>query len=175
MEILAEVGQWAWYLIWILLLLVASLLVYVGLGGNFIILGLALVHAVVTGFSSIGWKLLVVLAVLVAVGEGLEFILGTFYVAKKGASRTGIVLAFVGGLCGAALGSPVLPVVGTILGSFVGAFAGAIGGEYIEQRRVEPSVRIGAHAFLGKMLAILVKHAISLVMVLLVLLATWPR
>jgi uncharacterized protein YqgC (DUF456 family) len=67
-----------------------------------------------------------------------------------------------------------MPVIGSILGSFVGAFAGAILGEYYQQRLLEPSLRIGTHAFIGKMLAILVKHAFGLTMIALILRATWP-
>jgi len=173
-EWLAEIGQWTWFILWVILLLAASLLVYVGLGGNFIILGLALLHGLVTGFDPIGWRLLVLLLIVALVAEGIEFLLGTFYVARKGASRAGVVAAFVGGLLGAAAGTAVLPVVGSILGSFAGAFAGAILGEYHHQRQLEPSFRIGGHAFVGKLAAIFVKHACGLVMIFLILRKTWP-
>ena len=107
-------------------------------------------------------------------GEGIEFLLGTFYVAKKGATKSGVVLAFVGGLVGAALGNSVFPVAGAVLGSFVGGFGGAVVGEYINQKRLEPSLRVGGHAFVGRLLAILVKHVLGLVMVFLILRATFP-
>lgn len=171
---LAEIGQWAWYIVWCLVLLTASLLVYLGLSGNFVIIGIALLHALVTGFDPIGWQLLLILLALAVVAEGIEFVLGTFYVAKKGASRYGVIGAFICGLLGAVVGTSALPVFGSILGSFVGAFAGAILGEYYHQRLLEPSLRIGTHAFIGKMLAILVKHAFGLTMIALILRATWP-
>lgn len=171
---LADIGQWSWYVVWSLLLITASLFVYLGLGGNFIILGLALVHALVTGFDPISWRLLLVLAGIALLGEGIEFVVGTFWVAKKGATRWGVIGAFAGGLLGAALGNGIVPVVGAVLGSFVGAFAGAVGGEYLARERLEPSLRIGGHAFLGRLLAILVKHLLGLVMVGLILRATLP-
>ncbi len=174
MEVLADIGQWSWYVVWSLLLIVASLFVYLGLGGNFIILGLALVHALVTGFDPIGWQLLLVLAGIALVGEGIEFVVGTFWVARKGATRYGVIGAFAGGLLGAAVGNGVVPVVGAVLGSFVGAFGGAVGGEYLARERLEPSLRVGGHAFLGRLLAILVKHLLGLVMVGLILRATLP-
>jgi uncharacterized protein YqgC (DUF456 family) len=174
MEWLAQIGAWAGYTVWVALLLIASLFVYLGLGGNFIVLGLALIHALVTGFDPLGWGLLAGLLALALVGEGIEFLVGTFYVAKKGASRHGVIGGFTGGLLGAVAGTPWLPVIGSILGSFVGAFSGAILGEYYHQRQLEPSLRIGAHAFVGKLTAILIKHAIGLVMVGLILRATWP-
>jgi len=173
-ELLADLGQWSWYVLWALLLIVASLFVYLGLGGNFIILGLALVHALVTGFDPVGWRLLAVLAGLALVGELIEFVVGTFWVAKQGATKAGVAAAFVGGLVGAVLGNGLLPVAGAVLGSFVGAFGGAVLGEYRRRRRLEPSLRIGGHAFLGRLLAMVIKHALGLVMVFLILRRTLP-
>ena len=174
MDLLSGIGAWLWYALWAFLLLAAGLLVYLGLGGNFIVIGLALVHALLTGFDPIGWRMLLTLAVLAALGELLEFLIGTFWIARKGATRHGVIGAFVGGLAGAVLGAPLLPLVGAVLGSFAGAFAGAILGEYHHLRTLEPSLRIGGWAFVGKLSAIAVKHAIGLAMVALILKATWP-
>jgi uncharacterized protein YqgC (DUF456 family) len=174
MEILEAIGQWSWYFLWSLLLVTASLLVYLGLGGNFVVIGLALVHALITGFDPISWQLLLVLVGIAVLGEGVEFVVGTFYPAKQGATKAGVVGAFIGGLLGAALGNSLVPVIGAVLGSFVGAFTGAVFGEYQRNQRLEPSLRIGGHAFLGRMIAILFKHALGLVMVFLILKATFP-
>ncbi|MEN8006317.1 MAG: DUF456 domain-containing protein [Candidatus Krumholzibacteriota bacterium] len=174
MEVLQQIGLWSGFFFWVLLLIAASLFVYLGLGGTFIIIGLALIHALVTGFDPITWKLLAVLLGLALLGEGIEFVVGTFYVAKKGASKAGIIGAFIGGLAGAALGNTLIPLVGAILGSFAGAFGGAVLGEYYNREKLEPSLRVGGHAFLGRLLAILIKHAIALVMVFLIIRATVP-
>ncbi len=173
-EILQSIGGWAWYVVWATLLLVASLLVYLGLGGNFILLGLALVHALVTGFDPIGWPLLGVLLGLALVGELVEFVLGNFYVLRKGASGRATLGGFIGGLVGALLGNGVMPVVGAVLGSFLGAFLGSVAGEYWRQRHLDRSLRVGGHAFVGRLLAMAFKHACGLVMVFLVLRATLP-
>jgi uncharacterized protein YqgC (DUF456 family) len=175
MELLSQVGAWTGFAFWALLLVLASLTVYIGLSGNWFVAGLALVHALVTGFDPLGWRVLAILVGLALLGEGVEFVLGTFYVARKGATRGGVVLAFVGGIVGAVLGNGIVPVVGAVLGSFVGAFAGAVGGEFLRQQRLEPSLRIGGHAFVGRLLAMVAKHAIGVVMVLLVLSRTAPR
>ena len=174
-DILVQVGQWAGYLLWALLLVCASLFVYLGLGGNFIVLGLALIHALVTGFDPLGWTLLGILLGLALVGEGVEFLVGTFYAAKQGASRSGVVGAFLGGLLGAAVGNSLVPVLGAVLGGFAGAFLGAVAGEFRHQKSLEPSLRIGALAFAGRLLAVFFKHMIGLVMVFLVLQRTIPR
>ena len=174
MEVMADIGQWSWFLLWALLLVFASLFVYLGLGGNFIIIGLALVHALLTGFDPISWRLLLVLLGIALLGELIEFVVGTFYVARQGASRAGVVGAFLGGLLGAILGNSALPVIGAVLGSFAGAFGGAVLGEYLHRERMEPSLRVGGHAFVGRLLAIFIKHGLGLVMVFLVLRATLP-
>jgi len=174
MEILQTVGQWFGFFLWSLLLVTASLFVYLGLGGNFIVIGLALIHALITGFDPISWQLLLVLLGIALVGEFIEFLVGTFYAAKQGASKSGVIMAFVGGLVGAWLGNQIFPILGAVLGSFVGAFFGAVSGEYYNEQRLEPSLRIGGYAFLGRLIAIFIKHALSLVMVFLILKATLP-
>lgn len=174
MGILLGIGSWLGFVLWSLLLVVASLFVYLGLGGNFIIVGLALVHALLTGFDPISWQLLLVLLGIALIGELVEFVVGTFYVARRGASRYGVVMAFVGGLFGAMLGNQALPVLGAVLGSFGGAFGGAVLGEYLNNQRLEPSLRIGGHAFLGRLAAIFIKHGLALVMVFLILSRTVP-
>jgi len=174
MDLLQAVGQWSWYVLWSLLLILASLFVYLGLGGNFIIVGLAAVHALVTGFDPISWPLLLIILGLALLGEAVEFVVGTFYPAKQGATKAGVLGAFIGGLLGAVVGNSLVPVIGAVLGSFAGAFGGAVFGEYQRNQRLEPSLRIGAHAFLGRMIAIVFKHAVGLAMVFLILKATFP-
>ena len=171
---LGEIGRWSWFVVWALLLIVASLFVYLGLGGAFIVLGLALVYALATGFNPLTWQWLLILAGLALFGELVEFVIGTFYVARKGATRSGVIAAFGGGLAGAGLGNSVFPVVGAVLGSFVGAFAGAVLGEYRQNQKLEPSLRVGGHAFLGRIVAMMVKHIIALIMVILILRVTLP-
>ncbi len=62
---------------------------------------------------------------------------------------------------GAAAGSAAVPVLGTLAGGFLGAFGGAVAGEYWRDRRLEPSVRVGFHATVGKLLAALVKGSLA--------------
>ena len=164
-EFFASLGAWALYGVWALLLLGSLLLTILGLGGNFFILFWGVIYAALTGFRDVGWGLLLLLLGLAVLGEVVESLLGLIYVAARGASRYGVGGAFVGGLVGAVAGSSAMPVIGTILGSFAGAFLGALAGEYYRQRDFEPGLRIGWHAFAGKMLATLVKFALGVQMV----------
>ncbi|MDD5718380.1 MAG: DUF456 domain-containing protein [Candidatus Krumholzibacteria bacterium] len=173
-DILQTVGGWIWFAIWAVLLIGSTFLVYVGIGGTFVVLGLAFVHALVTGFAPIGWPLLGVLAGIAVLGEVIEFILGNFYAVGRGASAPGAIGAFLGGTVGGLSLMAALPPIGAVMGSFAGAFIGGVLGEWWRQRRLEPSLRIGSHAFVGRVLAIVVKHALGLAMVALVLRVTVP-
>jgi hypothetical protein len=174
LDFLAAAGVWILFILWILALLACPILTLLGLGGNFVIVGLGLVYALATGFDPVGWRLLLVLLGLALLGEGVESLLGLYYVARKGATRYGVVGAFLGGLAGAAVGSGIAPVIGTILGGFLGAYLGAVLGEYWRERNLEPSLRIGMHAFVGKTLASLFKVALAMAMLALLLTRARP-
>lgn len=157
----ASVGFWIGFSVWLVLLFTACFTILIGLPGGWIALGLAVVYDLFFGFSQIGWTWLAVFAGLLVVGEIIESLLGMVYVAKKGATRYGIIGGFAGGLIGAAMGSGVVPIMGTLLGSFAGAFAGAVAGEYLRDQQLEPSLRIGLHSTVGRILATTVKFALS--------------
>lgn len=160
-QFMGDVGTWTGIVLWILLLLAANFVILVSLPGGWIALGLAVVFDAITGFDAIGWIPLAIFAGLLGLGEVVESLLGTIYVARKGATRYGVIGAFVGGIVGAVAGSGVVPVVGTLLGGLAGAFGGAVAGEYLRDQQLEPSVRIGVHATVGKLLATTVKFGLS--------------
>lgn len=140
-----------------------------GLSGNFIIVGVALLYDLAFGFEVFGPVWLVVFLIAAVLGEVVESLLGVVAARRYGAGRWGMLGAFVGGVVGAIAGSGVLPIIGTILGSFVGAFGGALAGEYLA-RREEPDglrggMRAGWGAFAGRVAAIGVKSAIGVAMV----------
>lgn len=153
-------------LVWLVLLDLAILLalvaIPVGLGGNFILLGLALVVAIATDFSTVGWVALLSMAGAVAIGEILEALLGSLMARRFGASKWGMLGAFVGGLVGALVGTAIFPVVGSIIGSFLGSAGGAVGAELASGQQREAGLRAGWGAFLGKVLATALKLAIGL-------------
>ena len=126
------------------------------------------------GFHAIGWVRLAVFAGLSILGEVVEALLGMVYVAKKGASRHGLIGAAVGGFVGVALGTGSTPIVGSIVGGFVLAFAGAVAGEYWHERRLAASVRIGLHATVGRLLATTAKYVLAVIGTLLVIVAAAP-
>jgi len=141
-----------------LILLGAVLLLHmISLPANWIFLGLSTLYALLTGFSSVGWWTLLVLAILATLGELLEFFVGVGYTAKRGATRWGVVGTFIGGIAGAVLLGSVAPPFGALLGAFGGSFAGAVVLEYLAQERVDAALRSGRAAFLGKVFGAVAK------------------
>ena len=108
---------------------------------------------------AIGWPLVGVLAVLAILGEVVEFVAGAAGVAKAGGSRRGAVLAIAGSLVGAIAGVFIgvpIPVVGSMIGAVlfacIGAMAGAIVGEQWAGKNSDACLRVGAMAFLGRLI-----------------------
>lgn len=162
------------YGLWLLLSATSLFVIWIALPGGWITLAVALGYDAMFGFDRIGWIALAVFAGLLALGEVIESVLGTIYVAKKGATRWGMAGAFLGGLIGAIAGSSALPVVGTVVGGFLGAFAGAVAMEYWRDSQLQPSLRIGLHATVGRFLAMAVKFALALSAFLWCAIRAWP-
>lgn len=163
-EVLTVLGWVGFYLG----LVVGLLAIPLGLGGTFIILADAVLLGVVTGFERVGIWALVAMAALAIIGEVIESVLGVFTVRKFGASRWAMLGTFVGGIGGAILGSPILPVIGSLIGAFIGAFLGAFIAEIIYRRQVQSSLRAGWGAFVGRILAALIKFEIGIIMIIIV-------
>ncbi|MFA4948076.1 MAG: DUF456 domain-containing protein [Candidatus Krumholzibacteriia bacterium] len=155
-------------------LFLLNVLIFAGVAGSWITLAAITVYAAATRFSDVGWKMLLVMAGITAAGEIVESLLGVLYVARKGATKWGVLGAFVGGLAGAAVGTAIIPLAGSILFGFLGAFAGAVASEYAYYRSLDRALRTGFFAFIGKLLAMLVKFALALVVLALFIYRTWP-
>jgi uncharacterized protein YqgC (DUF456 family) len=146
-------------------LLAGLLLIPLGLGGTFIIFGVALVTGLVTQFERVEWQTLVVLGILAVIGEIVESFLGVFAVRRYGATRAAMLGTFFGGIVGGIAGTGVVPILGSLIGAFVGACLGAVVGELIQRHELEPSMRAGFGALVGRLFAIAIKFEIGVVMV----------
>lgn len=147
----------------------------VGIAGNWILVGVALVVALITRFEAMNWWLLLLCAGLATVGEVVEAALGAVIIARRGGGRWGVIGSIVGGLAGVVLGAGVAPPFGSVILGFVGVFLGAVLGEYYKQRRMEPAVRIGFWSFVGRMGAIAAKLALGCGILWVIVATTWPQ
>ncbi len=154
-------------------LLISLFLIPLGIPGNFIILGLALLAAWLGGFQVLGlWSLLIMLAA-VLLAELVEALLGSAMAKKYGASWWGVLGALLGGFLGVIVGTALLPLVGSLVGAFLGAALGAALLEAVNLRRVDAdAMRAGWGAFLGRLLASFFKMGVGAGMVIWVILQT---
>jgi uncharacterized protein len=162
-------------LLLILVLLICWLLTLLGLPGNWLMVAATALYAYLTPGSSsaaLGWKTVLALVILAALGEIVEFVAGAMGVTRAGGSRRGAVLALagslVGGILGVFIGVPI-PLIGSVVAAVLfaglGAMAGAILGETSAGRDMGTSWRVGKLAFWGRLAGTLGKMVLGAVMV----------
>lgn len=139
------------------------------LPGTFLMVGAALVYALITHFETFTPTFLLTLAGLAAVAELIEYVIGTFITVKYGASKWGVLGAIGGGIMGAIWGTPVMPVLGTVIGGLLGAYLGAFFLEYLYLKRTDKAVQAGYGAFIGKIGGTLSKLVIAIIMIVLLI------
>jgi len=145
------------------------LLWLVGLIGTFvpflpatlIILGAALIHELLVGFSQIPQWLWITLLLLTALVWLVDNTAGLIGAKRYGASRAGVWGSFLGGIAGIF----VLPPLGVFFMPFVGAFAG----ELISGKSPDTALRGAWGTVVGMLGGMAGKFLIHLVMGLLVL------
>lgn len=157
-EVLQHIGLVLLYVV----LLILNVCIFLGIPGGWIAFAIIIIYDIATGFSTMGWIWLLVMAVLLVVGEIIESFLGVVYVAHKGATKWGVLGAFLGGIAGAIAGGFVIPFVGSIIFGLIGAFAFAVIFEYIYYRKLDRALQTGFFAFVGKLAAMFVKLMLSL-------------
>lgn len=125
----------------------------------------------------IGAATLAALLVLATLGELIEFLAGAAGAKRGGGSRRGAWGAIFGGIAGAIVFLPLIPVplVGSLIGACLGAGVGAAAFELVGGGRPDASVRIAWHAGLGTFYGRGAKVAIGLLMwVIASIAAFWP-
>lgn len=114
------------------------------------------------------------LLVLAMAGEGLELMLGMVGAKGAGGSKRGAVIALIGGMFGAVLGSvllPFLPVVAALGGAAIGAGAGSMAGDLWADRPLGQAWRAGRAAAIGRITGSIAKLAVAGLMWLVILVA----
>jgi uncharacterized protein len=134
-----------------------------GLPGTLVLFAAALCYHLLVPAGGIGLTTVIGVGVLMAVAEGLEWVLTGRFTKRYGGSRRAAWGAILGGMIGAFIGVP-LPIVGSIVGAFAGAFIGAFVAEWSCGSSHDAAVRVAWGAFLGRVAAAATKVAIGLVM-----------
>ncbi|MDD5722203.1 MAG: DUF456 domain-containing protein [Syntrophales bacterium] len=159
--------------IFVVVLLIGVFSIIFGLPGTLLILGDVVVYSLITGFEKIGFKIILVLIFISLLAEAVDFLMGIAGARKYGSSKTGVVLSIIGGIIGAVIMVPTLLGLGAIIGAFLGGFAGAFLGEYLEKQRLEPALRAGYGALIGRLAGVLFKGSLSIVMVVITMSAIY--
>ncbi|MBN1164073.1 MAG: DUF456 domain-containing protein, partial [Candidatus Krumholzibacteriota bacterium] len=116
---------------------------------------------------------LIIMIVIAVLGEIAESFLGVAVVAKKGATKWGVLGAFLGGLLGAVAGTAIIPFLGSVIFGLGGAFAGAVVCEYLYYNSMDKALQTGFFAFIGKLGAYFVKFALALVILGIFIYRSW--
>jgi len=144
----------------------AALLMLAGLAGSVIpslpgpplVFAGVLVFALVTGFEPVGWVVVLVLGVLAAVSQLLDYLASALGAKRFGGTAWGAWGSVLGGLAGLLFGS--LP--GMIAGIFLGAFALEL---LFGNRDPVRALKVGGGGLLGFLGGTLMKVVFSLLMI----------
>jgi uncharacterized protein len=164
-------------LLLIVVLLACWMLTLVGMPGNWLMVVATAIYACCMP-AALGWKVVVLLSMLAALGEIIELLAGAMGAAKAGGSRRGAVMALagsiIGGIVGVFIGVPI-PLVGPVLAAVLfaglGALVGAICGETWAGRDLSSSWKIAKLAFWGRLAGTLGKMLLGALMVAVVVAA----
>lgn len=139
----------------------------VGLFGNWIILGAVAAAWALTGFTHFGWPAMLGLTGLAALGEILEAFAAGAGAKRFGGGRGAILSALAGGIAGAIVATPVMPLAGTVVGACAGAFAAAAAHEILLMRRhPREAAWTGFGAALGRIGGLIAKLAMGIGMLI---------
>lgn len=168
--------------IFALLALGCILLSLAGLPGAWIMIALAVVVELIDGAwggsDTWGWTAIAICGGLALLGEGIELLSSAMGAKIGGASKRGMVAAIIGGIAGAIVCTPFIPIplVGTLIGAVIGTFAGAVIGELTREDAPSPGkIAVSATtATIGRILGVVAKAGISAVcFAILVISAFW--
>lgn len=134
-------------------LFVGLLMIPFGLPGLWVMVGAVLVYSSWGPPNQIGITTVVIVALLAAAGEVLEFILTGRVVKKYGGSRRAGWGAIIGSIVGAFMGVPV-PLIGSMIGAFLGAFVGAWVAEITNRAEWRTATRVATGALIGRVAAV---------------------
>ena len=131
--------------------------------GTMIILIGSVLYTLITDFSVLSVKTLLILLTLYLFGEVLEYVLVIVGSKKFGASNAAVAGAIIGGILGAVIGAAFFGI-GLILGTFLGIFLGAFLVDLVIYKDIVKSLKSGAGGVLGRAGSIFAKVIIAIAM-----------
>jgi uncharacterized protein YqgC (DUF456 family) len=151
---------------WNIVLLIVTLLVMLFgvlaamlpvIPGPPIVWGASLIYAILTDFKDITQSYLIIFGLITAGVMLLDYVAGVYGAKRMGASRWGMVGAFIGMIVGI--------VIGTLPGFIIGPLIGAIAFELMIGRDMSQALKAGFGTFLGFIGGTMMKVIVSFVMI----------
>jgi uncharacterized protein len=156
MSLLWEILLWVMVSIFFLAGLAGSIIP--GMPGPPVVFAGALVYGLLTGFAEMGWVMLLVLGILAAISQLLDYLASAYEAKKFGGSGWGIWGSLIGGLIGF--------FIFNIPGMIVGLFAGAVLMELWKGKKdTRAALKVGGGSLLGFLGGTLMKIIFSLLMI----------
>ncbi len=152
-----------------LFITIGMALCLVALPGPLVIFFGALLYRAITDNTDVSVWFLAVLCTIGVVCEVLEYFSGVVGARRFGASRRALWGALGGGMAGAVVGWFTFPVIGSLAGGIAGAFVGAFAAEYGKRKEAAGSFRAGVGTVAGRLVAMLVKAAVAVGMIIAIL------
>jgi len=129
-----------------------------GMPGPPLVFAGALIYGLLTGFADVGWVILLVLGVLAALSQLLDYLASACGARKFGGSKWGVWGSVIGGLVGF--------FIFNIPGMIVGLFAGAFLMEWWKgKKEALLALKVGGGSLLGFLGGTLMKVIFSLLMI----------
>lgn len=133
MSSLAQAG----FAFFILVLFIGIYLSLFGLPGALLVFINVLIYALATGFTTVGWKVLLFLFIFSVLAEGIDILLGMTKAHNAPLMASSFLSAAIGGVLGMIILTPFFWGPGAWGGFFLGGLAGLIIMELIRQSRLK--------------------------------------
>jgi uncharacterized protein len=150
--------------VFILILFAGIFLNLFGLPGTIVIFFDVLLYAIVTGFDTIGLKIILFLLISTVIAETIDFFVMTGMYQPM-ISIKSFVAAITGATAGAFLLTPFFWGPGTWGGFFLGGLAGVLTIEFIRQSKLKAPFRTPGRAILAMIGGKMIKGLIALCMI----------
>lgn len=157
----------------ITLMVMSLFLLFLGLPGTWVILGLAGLWDFFTEGSFFGWQFFWLLGILALVGEAAEFAAGHFGAKKFGGSSKGSIGGMVGAVIGGIMCAPLFFGFGALAGALLGGFAGCWLVEICSGKKNTAAMRAAFGATLGRFGGFTIKLGIGIGMIWLIAPRLW--
>nr|WP_321257805.1 DUF456 domain-containing protein [uncultured Pseudodesulfovibrio sp.] len=164
--------EYVWAIFLILGLMFSQVLQLFSLPANWIAIALVSLWKYIYP-DSMTWDFVIIISVVAAVAETLEFFLQARYAGKYGASTRGNIGGIIGAVAGAIFGAPFFLGLGALIGALSGAYLGCLIAEMPGRSRPE-ALMAAKGAFVGKALGFTVKTAIGATIVVISIPKVWP-